>query len=559
MTYELIPIDFEGQTILLRRGESLASGLTAHGIQVLRTTRTGAERGVFCGMGVCQDCLVAVDGHANERACLVKVDRQMRVRRESYDRPVPAVNGSEPPQTIDSIPVERPDVLVVGAGPGGLSAALAAQRAGAKVLLLDEASAPGGQYYKQRAVDELPLPDSQHRAGKRLIKAVLRSGVEIRSSTVVWGAFAPREFAATVEGRTLRIQPGAAIIATGAYDRGWAVPGWTLPGVITTGAAQTMWRMMRRLPSRRVCIAGNGPLNLQLAAELIRGGAEIVALIEAGEPFHSRNTAHVASMLATAPRLALKGMGYLARLRREKVRIISGCAISSIERSGAGLRATFTGLEQGSIEAGTICLGYGFHPSNELLRALGCAHRWDADRSQLVTVIDPSGETTVAGVWALGDCTGLNGARVALADGTIAGCAAAARLGFALPANVLVMRGRAFANAVRHRRFQRALWSAYAMSPSLGPVHTPETIICRCEELTYAEMDRAIDGGATTLRDLKRETRIGMGRCQGRYCAHALEELLAERTGQAPDEYSAFAPRVPVRPIAVSAIARPAK
>jgi NAD(P)H-nitrite reductase large subunit len=237
--------------------------------------------------------------------------------------------------------------------------------------------------------------------------------------------------------------------------------------------------------------------------------------------------------------------------------MVSGSVVAGIERSGVGLRATFTGLQQGAVEADVICLGYGFHPSNELLRTLGCSHRWDSARGQLVTVRDAAGETSVAGVWALGDCTALGGARIALADGTLAGCAAAVSIGLTLPADVQLLRAKATTDAARHRRFQTALWKSYEMSTSLPPVHTDDTVICRCEEVTYRQVEAAIDEGVTTLRDLKGETRIGMGRCQGRYCAHALEELLARRIGHSRDEFSSFAPRVPVKPVAVSALARP--
>ena len=129
----------------------------AAGIRGFRQTRGGAERGIFCGMGVCQDCLVQVDGQANQRACMTKLDRSMAVHRESVGRELSSPATVAPPRTIEKMPEEKPEVLVVGAGPGGLSAAIAAQRAGARVVVVDERALPGGQYFKQIA-NELGTP-----------------------------------------------------------------------------------------------------------------------------------------------------------------------------------------------------------------------------------------------------------------------------------------------------------------------------------------------------------------------------------------------------------------
>src|SRR5579883_3439378 len=189
---EPVSFTFEGRGIVGRRGESLAAALIAAGVRGLRTTRTGEERSIFCGMGVCQDCLVEVDGVSNRRACMVKLDRAMTVRRESFARELPARERGEPPVTAEEIIEETPEILVVGAGPGGLSAAIAARRAGAKVVVLDERPIPGGQYFKQIAVAARAAPaDAQHEEGAGLIAQAREADVEIRNDVDVWGAFLP--------------------------------------------------------------------------------------------------------------------------------------------------------------------------------------------------------------------------------------------------------------------------------------------------------------------------------------------------------------------------------
>lgn len=520
-------------------------------------------------MGVCHDCLVEVDGRPNERACTLKVDRPINVRREAVGRvragiaqrdPAEPAVGEEPgrsPITIEEVPAERPEVLVVGAGPGGLAAAHAARLAGAEVLVLDEGSAPGGQYFKQYSAQGIAPPDTQHLEGRRLIDDVLDSGVTVLPDALVWGAFPPLEFAATISGSTVRVQPRAAIVATGAYDRGWPVPGWTLPGVMTTGAAQSLWRTARRLPGKRVLIAGNGPLNLQLAAELVAAGADVVAVVEAAAAVGVRRVRETLAMLRTAPGLVAEGVRYLSTCRQGGVRMMNGSALTSVRRHSGGLLSTVDGREAAELKSDVVCLGYGFHPSNELLRAMGCAHVFDPEQRRLVTVRDERCATSVAGVWALGDCTGLGGARVGLAEGTLAGLAAARALSRPLSTESARMEARAEADAARHRRFQKALWRMYRMDESLLPRPTGDTVICRCEEVSYGQVEEVLAEGATSPGEVKRRTRIGMGRCQARYCGPELEAFLAERTGRPRDEYSGFAPRVPVKPVSIADLASP--
>jgi thioredoxin reductase len=550
---------FEGVAVPARAGESVAAALIAHGVQGLRITRTAAERGIFCGMGVCQDCLIDVDGVPGQRACMTIVDRPLTVRRQRHGQPVQAT-ASRPPITLEDLRVERPELLVIGAGPGGLSAAMAARRAGVDVLVLDERRSPGGQYFKPVATgaEALQPPDAQHREGLALVAAARAAGVVIRTGVTVWGAFKPLEFAASDAEGAFRILPRAVIVATGALERGWPVPGWELPGVMTTGAAQTLWRTARRLPGRRVLVAGNGPLNLQLAAELHKGGAKVVAVAEAARaPW--RSPAALAAMALASPALVAEGLGYRATCLAGGVPILHDHVVTAVAQGATGLRVTLDAARGGGaarqFDTDIVCLGYGLDPSNELLRALGCWHDHDPAQGRLVTWRDGQGRTSVESVYALGDCTGLGGARVALADGWVAGLAAAADLGHA-PGPALAREGRAAAaRGRRHRRFQQALWQLYHAPPRPLAQVPDATLICRCEEVRFGDARAALAEGHDDAGALKRATRIGMGPCQGRLCRPLLEALISEASGRAPDEYSGFAPRPPIRPVRISDLA----
>jgi thioredoxin reductase len=562
-----IPIQFDGETLHARPGESLAATLIAHGVQQFRTTISGQPRGVFCGMGVCQDCLVEIDSVANRRACMTKIEKPITVHRGAHARPLPPVSasgsGSGSYVAAPEPEVREPELLVIGAGPGGLSAALFAQRAGVQVTVLDERSQAGGQYYKQLGVSDseqgVAPPDAQHRRGAALIEAARKAGVQIIHDALVWGAFEPKEFIATVRGRSIRFRPAACIVATGAYERGWQVPGWTLPGVMTTGAAQTLWRTSRRLPAKRVLIAGNGPLNLQLAAELLSGGADVAAVVEAAPRPGLATLGALVTMSLAAPGLVAEGIGYSRTTKRNGVRMINDTVIEAIEKNEAGLSVTLARVSGETlsqrIDVDVVCLGYGFEPANELLRALGCTHDFDTHRRQLATRRDDTGLTSVAGVYALGDCTGLGGAKAALAEGSVVGAAVAASLGHALGGSLIGEHDHAAAELAKQRRFQQALWTVYASPLKAPKERCGNTVICRCEEVTFGELDAALDEGLSTVGAIKRRTRIGMGRCQGRYCAPVLDEIVCERFGRSRDEMSGFAPRVPVKPVSIAELA----
>jgi D-hydroxyproline dehydrogenase subunit alpha len=545
-----VAITFEGREVEAEEGEALAAALAAHGIRVLRTTRSGAERGIFCGMGVCQDCLVEIDGKPNQRACMTKVERPMSIERGSETRVArPTRTGT--PTTIDAVPVVQPEILVVGGGPAGLAAAIAARRAGAEVVLIDERYSLGGQYYKQLAADHGVPADGQHRQGARLIEEVLRFGVNVRLGMTVWGAFPPNELVAGANGTIVRFQPHRLILATGAYERGVPIPGWTLPGVMTTGAAQTLWRTARRLPGRRVLVAGNGPLNLQLASELLSGGVKPVAVAEAAAPF-GRKPAALLRMAIASPRLVTEGLRHRAQLLKAGAPLIHGSVIRRIDGGADGLNVNLARIDGGPEttfrDLDAVCLGYGFEPSNELLRLLDARHEFDAAHGYLVPRRDRDGRTSVRTIFAIGDCTGLGGAAAALAEGTIAGASAAADLGRSIAAAELAQARLALA---RQRRFQSALWRLFAAPRFSLELADRDTILCRCEEVSVGAVESALTEGYATTSDVKRRTRAGMGRCQGRYCGPILDAVIAKRAGREQDEYSGFAPRAPTRPFAI--------
>jgi len=533
-----VHIRFDGAEIEALPGETIAAALAAADIVTLRRTRSGAPRGAFCGMGACFDCLVTVNGRPNQRACLTKVAPGMEVRSEPVAGPSATTGDAAPAEEIAC------DVLVVGAGPAGLSAARELALAGANVIVADERLHAGGQYFKPLApsqVVERRRLDRQFRAGFALHEATLRAGAHILNETTVWAAFSVTEVAALVAGRSTLFRPKRLILATGAYEQPLPVPGWTLPGVMTVGALQALARSYRVAPGARIVIAGNGPLSLQTAAELLDGGANVVAVLESARAPTLSSLPDILRLAWTDPMLLAKGAALVSRLRpllhwrRRVTRLLGDDRVQRVEAADLG------------IDADIVALGYGFSSSSELARSLGCAHRFVArGNGTMETVTDTDGRTSLPEVFAIGDGARFAGAQAAMAMGSIAAAAVAADLGLAAP-----RPSRARHRLAQAERFQAALWRLFEAAPLEVGAIDARAFVCRCEEVDAGVLREGLKVGQDTPAALKRATRAGMGRCQGRYCAPMLARLCSGE----PGEFDFFAPRPPAKPVPIRALA----
>lgn len=549
---EAFEFQFDGKPVTAFHGESVAASILASGHAAFRITRDGAPRAPFCGMGVCGECLVVIDGEPR-RACLEKSAPGLKVspsKGAAADRaPATAVARGVAPVTL------QPQLLVVGAGPAGLTAALEAARCGVDVLVVDERSAPGGQFYKQPGegfdIDPERL-DAQFRDGRRLYREAVEAGVKFRFNALVWaGAADPLEIFAIGEDAALRIRPDYLVLAQGAYEICPMFPGWTLPGVMTTGAGQTFLRSYLTAPGRRVLIAGNGPLNLQLARELSDAGVEVAAVVETAPRPGAGAIAELVTMAANAPDLMAQGAGHISALMRRGVEIIYSAEIIAAEGDQWVNRAKISaadGSRQRSFDVDAVCVGYGFAPQSEIARALGCDFTFDESRGALAAVRADSGRTNIERVYIVGDGGGLGGARAALAQGGLAGVEIAAALG-----RPMARDGAKFARSLaRARGFQRALWRLYRAPSRTMPAGSAQTLICRCESVPLEKLQSVVAQGWRQTGSLKRATRAGMGRCQGRYCAAAIAAL---GRNAPPGALDFFSPRFPAKPVRLRDVA----
>lgn len=463
------------------------------------------------------------------------------------------------------------EVAVVGAGPAGLSAALAAAQAGVQVTLIDTYRQPGGQYYRQPAAElETLHPDSHQREGKDLWSKASGAGIELLAQTTVWGAFEGNQLALYGPESPPSLQAQAIILATGAYERIAAFPGWTLPGVMTTGAAQTLLKEQRILPGRRVVLAGTGPLQMVVAAGLVQAGAEVVAVLEGSRPLRKvlrRPWDFVTALWGQWSRMS-EGLSSQLTLRRARVPFHTGWGVIAAHGQGEVTEVTIAQLDDEwrpiaatsrRVACDTLCCNYGFIPATELARLLGADCEWRPAHGVFVPVRDEDLATSAPGVYTVGDGAGVGGGPLALIEGQIAGLAAAAQVkangsdgGDTTSIREQMVGLRAALR--RERRFQKLYAGLFTPGPGVDELAELDTIVCRCEEVTREEISEAVRLGADTLDAVKALTRCGMGNCQGRVCGSLVAAAVAQEIGHPRAEVGQFRVRPPIFPIPLAAL-----
>lgn len=465
------------------------------------------------------------------------------------------------------------DLVIVGAGPAGLAAAVEASAQGLRTLVIDEQRAAGGQIFRQPPAEfgePVRSPVGYPWAARLLADAADAPGVEWWFESTVFGILDTRStgrddfevLVARPEGAR-RAPARRVLIATGAYDMPVAIPGWTLPGVLMAGAAQGLLKSQHMRAAGPVVLAGSHPLMLIVAAQLVRAGAEVTEVVFArglpslrelflaapAVPGHARLLAELAGCMLTLVR-----RGVRIRTATVPTAILGDGDVSAVRVARADRAWRVRGPER-AIPARTVVLGYGFHASTELARHLGCATRWDSVAGGWLVAVDRDFETDVPGVFAAGEPTGVSGAEQSRAEGAAAAAAIAARLG----RPVTAARSRAIERDLRKaRRFAAVVQRMFAPErPGLTALATPATTVCRCEAIPRSDIDGFLQANphADTVDAVKLSCRTGMGPCQGRYCETTVAGAVAAARGGTVPDAGRFAAQLPVKPVSLQTYA----
>lgn len=452
------------------------------------------------------------------------------------------------------------DLLVVGAGPAGMSAAIQARACGLSVLLVDEQPAPGGQVWRAveaRAGTPLgALLGEEYLAGLPLAQAFRACGALYEPATQVWQIEPDWQVFMSRAGRAECVRAANVLLATGAQERPMPFPGWTLPGVLTVGAAQIVLKNARELPAAPPWIAGSGPLVLLYMVQLLRAGGRIAGWLDtAPADAWKRALPHAAGALR-GWRDLLKGLDWAREVRRAGFPIVRG--VTQLRAHGTA-RVSHLSYTRGDgawqrVAADLLLVHEGVVPSIHITQALGCAHAWHARQQCFAPTLDAWGQTTQAGVFVAGDGAGIAGARAAATRGALAGLGAALRAG-------KIAERDAHAQA---RSLRAGLARETALRPLLDALYPPraelfapadDTVVCRCEELTAADIRAAARSGRADPNHAKSLTRAGMGPCQGRQCGYTVAHLLAAAHGRAVQEVGFYRVRPPLKPLTLGELA----
>jgi thioredoxin reductase/bacterioferritin-associated ferredoxin len=453
------------------------------------------------------------------------------------------------------------DIVVIGGGPAGLNAALAAAQAGASVVLLDAYPLPGGQYYRQPPPYLAAHSTRHQREGRNLWQKVLVNGVQIISNALVWYANADKTVIYSDSAGSHTLRGRAIILAYGTYERPVAFPGWTLPGVLMAGGAQTLL-YQGVLPGKRVLLAGSGPLQLVVANKLLKAGANVVGVLEGSSRLFRRSWRHLKALWGQWERLG-EGLSSLLGLVFHSVPYRLGWGIVEArgnEQVESAIIARYDenwrpipGTEK-EVVCDTICMGYGFVPFTTLGKLIGIKHTWDDGWNfEVPERNDQTMETNLSGIFVVGDGAGVGGARLSMFEGQVAGMNAALQLGYGSAIGEVALQNIA-SKIRRERDFQRMYADLFTPGCGLFELAKDDTPICRCEGVTKRQLQDALDMGATSISEIKAMTRAGMGECQGRMCGLHLNRLIAQRINKAPIEVGLNTARPPIYPLPIKAL-----
>ena len=407
------------------------------------------------------------------------------------------------------------DVLVIGAGPSGLAAAYRVAQSGIGVVVVDDNPDSGGQIWRGEA-----RKSSSPEAAKWFEK-IRSSEIQFVNGARVYQQPEPGTLLAEIANDTCELKYKKLIIATGARERFLPFPGWTLPNVLGAGGLQALVKGGLSIEGKRVVVAGSGPLLLAVADYLRRSGADVLLIAE--QTSRAKLARFSFSLVGHGQKIsqALKLKGQLSG-----VRYLNGCWVLSAHGDEQLRSVTLRENNRTwTVECDYLACGFHLVPNLELPQLLGCVIENGA------VSVDDFQQTSVANVYGAGETTGIGGLELSLVEGEIAGLVAA---GKGSTAHEL------FPERVKHRKFAKALSRAFELRDELKELTTPETIVCRCEDVTFERLC-----GSDSWRAAKLHTRCGMGPCQGRICGSAVEFLFSWKVESA---------RPPVFPVRVGSM-----
>ncbi|WNW10007.1 FAD/NAD(P)-binding oxidoreductase [Pseudomonas sp. DTU_2021_1001937_2_SI_NGA_ILE_001] len=442
------------------------------------------------------------------------------------------------------------EIVIIGAGPAGIRAAQTLAAHGVKALLLDEATRGGGQIYRQqpanftRSAKTLYGFEASKAQNLHTTLNTLQGQIDYRPDTLVWNAEQHVLDTLHQGQRAGRVKYSKVIVASGATDRVLPVPGWTLPGVYTLGAAQIALKFQGCAIGERVVLAGSGPLLYLVAYQYAKAGARVSAVLDTS-PFSAQVRALPG--LLRQPATFAKGLYYRAWLACKGIPVHQGVKLLEIQgqQRASGIRWSKAGREQ-QLPCDAVALAHALRSETQLADLLGCQFAWNPLNRAWLPVRDPLGRSSVPGVYLAGDGAGILGADGAEMTGELAALALLHDLGKPVDG---ARRDRLLKRLANLQRFRLGLEQAFPFPEYWAAEAADELVVCRCEQVTAGEVRNAVREGHWEINRVKAMCRVGMGRCQGRVCGAAAAELIACESGRPIEQIGRLRGQAPVKPL----------
>lgn len=449
-----------------------------------------------------------------------------------------------------------PRVVIVGAGPSGARAAEACVAAGVRPVVIDEGRRDGGQIYRRQ-------PDNFTRSYAKLYGTEagraqalhemfdgLKGAIDYQPETLVWNIAGGQVWTASATAQDA-IAFDALLLCTGATDRLMPVKGWQYAGAYSLGGAQVALKSQAVSIGRKVVFMGSGPLLYLVASQYVEAGADVAAVLDTS-PFRARLKA-LPDLLAM-PSLLWNGVALTRALKRAGVAVHHG--VTPVEIAGddetgvSGIRFRDGSGREGAIACDAVAMGYHLRPETQLADLARCAFAFDSLTRQWLPERDGDGRSNVKGIYLAGDGAKISGARSAEASGRLAALAALGDIGLPVDRGEMTsLRG----DVANYAKFARGLATAFPWPAAQAAALPDDTILCRCEGVSAGEL-RAVmrETGAKEANRAKAFSRVGMGRCQGRYCGLAAAELIAATSGVPVEQVGRLRGQAPVKPLSIA-------
>ncbi len=545
-----IKFSFENREYEAFAGETVAAALTRNGIKNFRKDKSNGHRGVYCNMGICNECIVQINGNQSVKSCTINIQENDKIFIQNYNAELPNLkkNIQLKKRVLDY------DILIIGAGPGGIGASLSLDGSEKKIALVDEKTTIGGQYYKRlnkvfNVINKQKL-DYQIKKAIYFENKLNNSSIDLFTGFKVWGVYKKEsssyEVCCSNENQDLRIICRKIIISSGSYEKPFFADGWHLPNVLTTGGLQILTKSQKVSPGKNIVICGNGPLNFQLGEELIESGINVVAVIESSKsPFLKPFSSIIGLFLS--PLIFLKGIkSYLKVLNKTK--IIHNSLLKKIEdNNGKKVVHVHSGkkiLKLNNIDA--ISINYGFQPNNDIAKILGLKGFFNKDKNYYQISKNFFNQTSDKNIFIIGEAARNAGSQISFYEGQLTGLLL--NKNFKKISKYMKFPFIVF-NLFRNIFFQFFLWKIFNKDHSNIVSMCENTVFCRCEDVKYKDVVKYKDTPNVDAGMIKRMTRVGMGRCQGRYCGVGLNEIFKDKLTNDNHKQFSFAPQNPIKTI----------